>query len=164
MYSRWILKDFRMRNHWVLSLLRDRKKALFWRSPKNAKSFKNNFFRMFCVLFTSKWCAALSSVVCLGGPEGQVAGFNANVWFENISGPDVYILKTYLRNEYLQQNLNNMKLQKNVFKMYFERFWHANFLGFGPALGLQKGTFLAKSKNSKIIWKLFVRDVLCAFY
>ena len=74
------------------------------------------------MLFAGKWCAALSSVVCLGGPEGQVAGFNANVWFENISGPDVYILETYLRNEYLQQNLNNMKLQKNVFKMYFERF------------------------------------------
>ena len=70
----------------------------------------------------SKWCAALSSVVCLGGPEGQVAGFNANVVFKNIAEPDVYILETYLRNEYLQQNLKNMKLQKKVFKMYFERF------------------------------------------
>ena len=68
------------------------------------------------------WCAALSSVVCLGGPEGQVAGFNANVVFKNIAEPDVYILETYLRNEYLQQNLKNMKLQKKVFKMYFERF------------------------------------------
>ena len=77
---------------------------------------------MFCVLFTSKWCAALSSVVCLGGPEGQVAGFNANVVFKNTAEPDVYILKTYLRNEYLQQNLKNMKLQKSVFKMYFEIF------------------------------------------
>ena len=65
---------------------------------------------MFCVLFTSKWCAALSSVVCLGGPEGQVAGFNANVVFKNITAPDVYIMETYFRNEYLQQNLKNIKL------------------------------------------------------
>ena len=77
---------------------------------------------MFCVLFASKWCAALSSVVCPGGPEGQVAGFNANVVFKNTAEPDVHILKIHLRNEYLQQNLKNMKLQKSVFKMYFERF------------------------------------------
>ena len=74
------------------------------------------------MLFISKWCAALSSVVCLGGPEGQVAGFNANVVFENIIVPDVHIMETYLRNEYLQQNLKNMKPQKNVFKLYFETF------------------------------------------
>ena len=76
------------------------------------------------MLFISKWCAALSSVVCLGGPEGQVAGFNANVFFENISAPDVEIMETYFRNEYLQQNLKNIKLQKNVFKIHFERVLH----------------------------------------
>ena len=92
MYSKCILKDFHMRIHWVLASLRGRKKALLRRSPKNEKSFENNLFGMLCVLFNSKWCAALSSVVCLGGPEGQVAGFNANVFFENISGPDVYIM------------------------------------------------------------------------
>ena len=77
---------------------------------------------MFCVLFTRKWCAALFSVVCLGGPEGQVARFNANVFFKNTADPNVYIIETYLRNEYLQQNLKNMKPQKNVFKLYFETF------------------------------------------
>ena len=102
---------------------------------------------MFCVLFNRKWCAALSSVVCLGGPEGQVAGFNANVVFGNITVPDVHIMETYLRNEHLQQNLKNMKLQKNVFKMYFDRFSHENSLGIWPALGLHKGIFLAKSKK-----------------
>ena len=71
--------------------------------------------------------------------------------FKNIAESDVYILQTYLRNEYLQQNLKNMKLQKDVFKMYSERFRHKKFLGFGPVLGLQKGTFLEKFKNSKII-------------
>ena len=103
------------------------------------------------MLFNRKWCAALSSVVCLGGPEGQVAGFNANVVFKNIAEPDVNILETYLTNEYLQQNLKNMKLPKNVSRTHSERFCHAFFLGFGPALGLQKGTLMAKFKNSKFI-------------
>ena len=92
MYSKCILKDFDMRISWVLGLHWGCKRALFWQSPKTQKSFENCLFGMFCVLFTGKWCAALSSVVCLGGPEGQVAGFNANVFFENISGPDVYIM------------------------------------------------------------------------
>ena len=157
-------QNFHMRIHWVLGLLRGCKNAVFCRSLKIAKSFKNMVFWMFCVVFIIKWCAALSSVVCLGGPEGQVAGFNANVVFENISPPDVYIMERSFRNEYLQQNLKNMKLQKNVFKMNFERLSHENSLGTGPAQGLQKCTFLPKSQNCKIFQKYSFLNVLCAFY
>ena len=34
---------------------------------------------MFLIVFGYKWCAALSSVVVHGGPEGQKNPFNANV-------------------------------------------------------------------------------------
>ena len=34
---------------------------------------------MFLIIFWYKWCAALSSVVVHGGPEGQKNRFNANV-------------------------------------------------------------------------------------
>ena len=50
-----------------------------------------------CVLMRKEECFApppgtLPGGLSLGGPEGQVAGFNANVFFENISAPDVYIM------------------------------------------------------------------------
>ena len=51
------------------------------------QNFQKSFLGLFYVCFACKWCAALSSAVSSGGPEGQVARFNANSFFKNITGP-----------------------------------------------------------------------------
>ena len=66
---------------------------------------------MFCVLFLSKWCAALSSAVSLGGPEGQSFRFNAKLVFENISAPYVNDTERFCKNEYFQQVPEYLKLR-----------------------------------------------------
>ena len=65
--------------------------------------------------FGSKWCAALSSAVSQGGPEGQVAGFNAKVLFCNTSVQNVYGIERFVKNEHLQQVPQYLKLQIHAF-------------------------------------------------
>ena len=59
----------------------------FLQKSKMFQNFQKSFLGLFYVCFACKWCAALSSAVSSGGPEGQVARFNANSFFKNITGP-----------------------------------------------------------------------------
>ena len=61
--------------------------------------------------FGSKWCAALPSALSQGGPEGQVARFNAKVLFCNTSVQNVYGIERFVKNEHLQQVPQYLKLQ-----------------------------------------------------
>ena len=58
----------------------------FPEKTKKSPDIKNEFLRLFLNVFWYKWCAALSSVVLHGGPEGRKNRFNANVLWENILG------------------------------------------------------------------------------
>ena len=53
---------------------------------------------MFLVFFWYKWCAALSSVVVHGGPEGQKNRFNANVVEAAVLGLVVTFMSFYVTN------------------------------------------------------------------
>ena len=72
-----------------------------WRKSEMLKNLQKSFLRMFCVLFLCKWCAALSSAVSLGGPEGQKFRFNAKLVFENISAQYVNHIQRFCKNEFL---------------------------------------------------------------
>ena len=66
---------------------------------------------MFYVCFTGKWCAALSSAVSSGGPKGQVAWFNANSFFKNITGPYGNDIQRNVENDNFQQDPGYFKLR-----------------------------------------------------
>ena len=53
---------------------------------------------MFLIVFGYKWCAALSSVVVHGGPEGQKNQFNANVVETTVLGLVVTFRSFYVTN------------------------------------------------------------------
>ena len=78
---------------------------------KMSQNFQKSFLGLFYVCFACKWCATLSSAVSSGGPEGQVARFNANVWFKNISVPYVNDIERNVENGHLQQVLQYLKLR-----------------------------------------------------
>ena len=52
---------------------------LFLENPKVENSFENEVSGISESVFRRQWCAAPSSVVCPGEPEGQRFKFNANV-------------------------------------------------------------------------------------
>ena len=57
------------------------------RQPAKVENpFENDFSGMFRNVFSKKWCAALSSVLCHGVPFGQKTQFNANVFFACMLG------------------------------------------------------------------------------
>ena len=82
---------------------------LFLKKSKMSQNFEKSFLGLFYVCFACKWCAALSSAVSTGGPEGQVSKFNANVCFKNIPVPYVNDIERNVENEYLQQVLQYLK-------------------------------------------------------
>ena len=53
---------------------------------------------MFLIVFGYEWCAALSSVVVHGGPEGQKNQFNANVVETTVLGLVVTFRPFYVTN------------------------------------------------------------------
>ena len=55
------------------------------RQPAKVENpFENDFSGMFRNVFSKKWCAALSSVVCPGEPFGPKIQFNANVFLHSV--------------------------------------------------------------------------------
>ena len=76
-----------------------------------SQNFQKSFLGLFYVCFACKWCAALSSAVSSGGPEGQVSTFNANVFFKNTAEPNLNDIENNVENEYLQQVLQYLKLR-----------------------------------------------------
>ena len=89
----------------------------FQRGPKGPKTFKNDFSGVFRWLFDCKWCAALSFVFSVSGPEGQVHRVNAEQIFQKCAHLVLYISGTYVANEYLQQNPQYVKLKNHAFKV-----------------------------------------------
>ena len=71
---------------------------------------------MFLIVFGYKWCAALSSVVVHGGPEGQKNPFNANVVETTVLGLVMTFRSFYVINqlrkgflEYLMLKIDGVK-------------------------------------------------------
>ena len=78
---------------------------------KMSQNTQKSFLGLFYVCFACKWCAALSSAVSSGGPEGQVLTFNANVFFKNTAEPNLSDIERKNENEYLQQLPQYLKLR-----------------------------------------------------
>ena len=90
------------------------KTTIFWKASKMTKNSQKLFLVFlvtFFVRFASKWCAAISSAVSLGGPEGQVFKFNANLWLQNITASYVHFSERYSQNGYLRWVPVYLKLQ-----------------------------------------------------
>ena len=71
---------------------------LFFDNPSFEISFENEVSGISKSVFERKWCAALSSVVCHGGPEGQENRFNANVVETTVLGLVVTFRPLYFKN------------------------------------------------------------------
>ena len=85
-FRRWIPGDFGLHMQ------------LFFEKPKFEKSVENEVSGISKSVFRRKWCAALSSVVCHGGPEGQENRFNANVVEQSVLGLVLTFRPLYLKN------------------------------------------------------------------
>ena len=83
----------------------------FLQKSKMFQNFQKSFLGLLYVCFACKWCAALSSAVSSGGPEGQVARFNANSFFKNITGPYGNDIQRNVENDNLQQDPGYLKLR-----------------------------------------------------
>ena len=83
----------------------------FLKKSKMSQNFQKSFLGLFYVCFVCKWCAALSSAVSSGGPEGQVARFNANSFFKNITGPYGNDIQRNVENANLQQDPGYLKFR-----------------------------------------------------
>ena len=71
---------------------------------------------MFLIVFGYTWCAAFSSVVVHGGPEGQKNRFNANVMETTVLGFSVTFRSFYVTNqlrerffEYFKRKIDGVK-------------------------------------------------------
>ena len=71
---------------------------LFFENPKFENSFEKEVSGISRKVFKRKWCAALSSVVCHGGPEGQENRFNANVVEQSVLGLVLTFRTLYVKN------------------------------------------------------------------
>ena len=74
---------------------------------------------MFLIVFWYKWCAALSSVVVHGGPEGQKNRFNANVVETIMLGLVVTFRSFYVTNWLRKRFLEYFKLKIDGVKPEF---------------------------------------------
>ena len=135
----------------------------FLKKSKMSPNFEKSFLGLFYVCFASKWCAALSSASSSGGPEGQVARFNANVFFKISQLHMSMILKGTL----------NLNISSKFLSIWSSGFMHfliqsvektvLKVLGFSPNMSSNL------SKNVKILKcptmvKTIPRDVLRVFY
>jgi len=80
---------------------------------------KNDFLSLFLSDSCYKWCAALSSVVLHGEPEGHKIRFNANVWWEKVLGLDVKFMFEIFENWSPQHFPEYLTLRIHVFKLKF---------------------------------------------
>ena len=83
-------------------------------SPDHLRRFVKGMFRR---RWYGLWCAALSSAVSRGGPEGQLPGFNANVLFKNIPVPYVIGVMFSFKIQHLQQHPQYLKLEIHAAQM-----------------------------------------------
>ena len=74
---------------------------------------------MFLIGFWYKWCAALSSVVVHGGPEGQKNRFNANVVEQNVLGLVMTFRSFYVTNQLRKRFLEYLMLKIDGVKPEF---------------------------------------------
>ena len=74
---------------------------------------------MFLIVFRYKWCAALSSVVVHGEPEGQKNRFNANVVEQNVLGLVMTFRSFYVTNQLRKRFLEYLMLKIDGVKPEF---------------------------------------------
>ena len=108
--------------------------STFWRYSNFLQAPKNHFVGMFWGDFASKWCAALSFDASVGGPEGQVSSFNANLCMKNSVEPNIIVASQYLKIQCLQQIHKYFKLLINDFKSENSRILVLKCWGFGPVM------------------------------
>ena len=82
---------------------------------------------MFWIVFWYKWCAALSSVVLHGGPEGQKICFNANVVWKSILRLVVSFTYVYSKKWPRKRFLQYFMLKIDGFKTEFALKTFVNF-------------------------------------
>ena len=114
--------------------------------PKSSKMSPRVFQSMFLIVFWCKWCAALSSVVRHGGPEGQKIKFNANVVWATILGLVVAFIALNCKNWLLRRSHEIVTLKINAFKLKFAHKTFDNFPGLGPLMS-QHLAKIEKSPN-----------------
>ena len=89
---------------------------------------------MFLIVFEYKWCAALSSVVVHGGPEGQKNRFNANVVKTSMLGLVVTFRSFYVTNWLRKRFLEYFMLKIDGVKPEFAQETFVNFRVFRPVM------------------------------
>ena len=89
---------------------------------------------MFLIVFGYKWCAALSSVVVHGGPEGQKNHFNANVVQISMLGLVVTFRSFYVTNWLRIRFLGYFMLKIDGVKPEFAQETFVNFRVFRPVM------------------------------
>ena len=126
---------------------------------KISPDIKNEFLRLFLSVLWYKWCAALSSVVLHGGPEGRKNRFNANVVWENILGLSVKFMFEIFENWSREDFPEYLTLRIHVFKLKFASKIFVKLCVFLCLMSKfqKKSNFLRTSKMSSYVcfWLFF---------
>ena len=133
----WIQIEFCTQNRWQFSRTWAPHEPKFVKNRKVPKSHKMTsgvFWNMFLIVFWCKWCAALSSVVRHGGPEGQKIRFNANVVWATVLGLVVSCRTLNCKNWLLRRSHEIVRLKIDALKLKFAHKTFDKFPGLGPLM------------------------------